>query len=193
MSEKRIAMLPCAPYELVDLDAWFNDMADEGWQVKGSCFPLCFLVRFEKGEGGPYRIKRRRPAGQKAVCWLPGVGWLERGEPEEEDVSEEMRLSARQSTEVELLVLALVGLGLAYWLMQSYETFLKPAESLLQQYAFYGWMGGGLATLVCLMCLRFNLSEVEKRPRGVLPFALGIITGLFWILCAAVTMCTVWF
>ena len=87
MPDKKIELLPFAPYSTKAIEDWINEEARREWQVAGAVPFIPILVKFIRGEGGPYHILMDDPDAKDSVCLLPGCGFVVRGELNEFDVS----------------------------------------------------------------------------------------------------------
>lgn len=87
MLDKKIELLPFAPYSTKAIEDWINEEARRGWQVVGAVPFVPILIKFSRGDGGPYHILMDDPDEKDSVCLLPGCGFVVRGEFSEFDVS----------------------------------------------------------------------------------------------------------
>lgn len=87
MLDKKIELLPFAPYSTKAIEDWINKEARQGWQVVGAIPFIPILIKFDRGEGGPYHILMDDPDEKDSVCLLPGCGFVVRGGFSEFDVS----------------------------------------------------------------------------------------------------------
>lgn len=87
MPDKKIELLPFAPYSTKAIEDWINEEARRGWQVVGAVPFVPIIIKFGRGDGGPYHILMDDPDEKDCVCLLPGCGFVVRGELNEFDVS----------------------------------------------------------------------------------------------------------
>lgn len=87
MLDKKIELLPFAPYSTKAIEDWINEEARRGWQVVGAVPFVPILIKFSRGDGGPYHILMDDPDEKDSVCLLPGCGFVVRGKLNEFDVS----------------------------------------------------------------------------------------------------------
>lgn len=87
MPDKKIELLPFAPYSTKAIEDWINEEARRGWQVAGAVPFVPILIKFSRGDVGSYHILMDDPDEKDCVCLLPGCGFVVRGELNEFDVS----------------------------------------------------------------------------------------------------------
>ena len=86
MPDKKIEMLPFAPYSTKAIEDWINEEARQGWQVTGTVPFIPILIKLVRGEGGPYHILMDDTDEIDSVCVLPGCGFVVSGELDRADV-----------------------------------------------------------------------------------------------------------
>ena len=86
MPDKKIEMLPFAPYSTKAIEDWINEEARHGWQVTGTVPFIPILIKLVRGEGGPYHILMDDTDEIDSVCVLPGCGFVVSGELDRADV-----------------------------------------------------------------------------------------------------------
>lgn len=94
MPGSRVALMPCAPYDIDGVERWVNAQARQGWRVRSFVFLLPYLTVLEDmGRGSEYHISRERPTGGSSYsCRMPFVfHYLVKGRPPRRRESGEQR------------------------------------------------------------------------------------------------------
>ena len=84
MPDKKIELLPFAPYSTKAIEDRINEEARRGWQVAGAVPFIPILIKFSRGDGGLYHILMDDPDEKDSVCVLPGCGQGKKGSQADE-------------------------------------------------------------------------------------------------------------
>lgn len=184
MKDKKIELLPFAPYSTKAIEDWINEEARQGWQVAGAIPFIPILIKFSQGDGGPYHILIDDSDEKDSVCLLPGCGFMSRGELNEFDVSAFDKNTALIKLSLRGLVLAIAEI-IALMLFLSYVNSIEDFDWLSIQgiigliyffsilysliYSMYAWFLGS-------SCYRYESRSIWPTVAYYVTFYLSIIT-----------------
>ena len=154
MPGSRVALMPCAPYDIDGVERWVNAQARQGWRVRSFVFLLPYLTVLEDmGRGSEYHISRERPTGGSSYsCRMPFVfHYLVKGRPPRRRESGEQR-QMTLNTILGMLALPLLfafrGLGIF-----SYLPAMFADPSLFSLYpAFTAVLAVSAAAILAVVC-----------------------------------------
>lgn len=184
MKDKKIELLPFAPYSTKAIEDWINEEARRGWQVAGAVPFVPILIKFSRGDGGPYHILMDAPDEKDSVCVLPGCGFVSRGELNEFDVSAFDQNTSLIKLSLRGLVLAVAEI-IALMLFLSYVNSIEDFDWLSIQgiigliyffsilyslvYSMYAWFLGS-------SCYQYESHSIWPTVAYYVTFYLSIIT-----------------
>ncbi len=148
MAGSRVALMPCAPYDIDGVENWVNSQARHGWRVRSFVFLLPFLTVLEDVGQGTYHITRERPRNSKSYsCRMPFVfHYLVDGRPpRRRDSGEQRQMTLNAILGMLALPLLFSFRGLS---MFSYLPSMFSDMSLFASYPIYTAI-----VSVCALCI----------------------------------------
>lgn len=191
MPGSRVALMPCAPYDIDGVERWVNAQARQGWRVRSFVFLLPYLTVLEDmGRGSEYHISCERPTGGSSYsCRMPFVfHYLVKGRPPRRRESGEQR-QMTLNTILGMLALPLLfafrGLGIF-----SYLPAMFADPSLFSLYpAFTAVLAVSAAAILAVVCsvlytMVCAVTERAGRASGKC-YMISHIAELAWLLALA--------